>query len=292
MADPNLPSEISQHSIETFRRDGVVMLPNMFDGSWIELLTEGLAAHLETPSPRARIWDRDDEGRTMFWDSMAWHDVEQYRQFVFESPAAEIAARLLGSSRINFFFDAVFVRSAGSQFETPWHQDEPYWSVEGHDTCTVWMPLVPVKAANALAFVPGSHLGSLAFDQYDFGSLNPDGKLDVDRSDFSATAEADIPDIGADPESFGVVSWDMEPGDCVVFNSRLLHGGSGQLDPHTDLRVFTSKWLGEDVRIAVREEGMDPDFSEIIAAHGLSAGDRPGTELLPEIWADNAAIYI
>lgn len=221
----------------------------------------------------------------MFWDSMAWHGVPEYRRFVEESPAAELAATLLGSDRINFFFDAVFVRSAGSQFETPWHQDEPYWSVEGRDTCTVWMPLNPVKAENALAFVPGSHEGSIVFDQYDFGSLNPDGKTDIDRSDFSAIAEADIPDISADPQAFGVVSWDMEPGDCVVFNSRILHGGSGKLGPEASLPVFTSKWLGDDVRIAVREEGMDPDFSAIMANYGLSAGDRPTTDLLPEIWS-------
>lgn len=221
----------------------------------------------------------------MFWDSLAWRQVPEYQRFVFESPAAEIAATLMGSSAVNFFFDAVFVRSPGSQFETPWHQDEPYWSVEGHDTCTVWMPLAPVKAENALAFVPGSHLGSVVFDQYDFGSLNPDDKPDVDRSDFSAVAQADVPDINADPSAFGVVSWNMEPGDCVVFNSRILHGGSGKLGPESSLPVFTSKWLGDDVKITVRGEGMDPDFSAIIAEHGLVAGDRPGTELLPEVWA-------
>ena len=265
------------------------MLPDMFDTSWIELLRQGLTNHLKSPSPRSRVWDRDDHGRTMFWDAMAWHDVAEYQRFVFESPAAEIAGRLLGSSRINFFFDAVFVRSAGSQFQTPWHQDEPYWSVEGHDTCTIWMPLVPVNAANALAFVPGSHLGSVAFDHYDFGTLNPDGEADVDRSDFTATAQADVPDIDADREAFGVVSWDMEPGDCVVFNSRILHGGSGLLDAYRNLEVFTSKWLGDDVRIAVRDVGMDPDFSEIMTEHGLQAGDRPGSKLLPEVWSASPA---
>lgn len=284
MSNSAATPEISADQIDTFRRDGVVMLSNIFDVEWIELLRAGLSRHLAAPTPRARVWDRDDAGRTMFWDSMAWHDVPEYQRFVFESPAAEVAGRLLGSSSINFFFDAVFARSAGSQFETPWHQDEPYWSVSGHDTCTVWMPLVPVKAKNALAFVPGSHLGKVVFDQYDFGTLNPDGKTDVDRSDFTATAEADIPDISANPEAFGVVSWDMEPGDCVVFNSRILHGGSGLLAPERNLEVFTSKWLGDDVRIANREVGMDPDFSEIMAAHGLQAGDRPGTELLPQVW--------
>lgn len=284
MATQPLQRELRADEIHDFRRHGVVMLPAMFGQEWIETLSDGMDQHLQAPTERARVWDRDEAGRTMFWDSMAWRGIANYQRFVRESPAAEIAGRLLGSQRVAFYFDAVFVRSAGSQFATPWHQDEPYWSVEGHDTCTVWMPLTSVKAKNALAFVPGSHLGNEVFDQYDFGTLNPDRKVDVDRSDFSGIAEADIPDISADPESFGVLSWDMEPGDCVVFNSRILHGGSGLLDAGRDLRVFTSKWLGDDVRIAFRDEGMDPDFSEIMRAHGLAAGDRPATDLLPEIW--------
>jgi len=285
MTTQPLAREITADEIDTFDRDGVLMLPSMFDCSWIELLRSGLDVHRSAPTPRARIWDRDDQGRTMFWDSMAWQGVPQYREFVHHSPAAEIAGRLLQCQTINFYFDAVFVRSAGSQFETPWHQDEPYWSVTGHDTCTVWMPLVPVKAKNALAFVPGSHRAGLVFEQPDFGTLNPDAKPDIDRSDFSAIADADIPDIDADRDAHGVVSWDMAPGDCVVFNSRILHGGSGLLDTGDELSVFTSKWLGDDVRIAFRDEGMDPDFSEIISQHGLVPGDRPATDLMPLVWS-------
>ncbi len=287
MSADSVTRQLTAEQVERFRRDGVVMLPTMFDRSWIDVLQAGLERHLQAPTQRARVWDRDDQGRTMFWDSMAWHNVAEYQQFVFQSCAAELAGRLMGSAAVNFYFDAVFVRSPGAQFETPWHQDEPYWSVRGHDTCTVWMPLVPVAAENALSFVPGSHLTDQIYEQYDFGRLNPDGKPDVDRSDFSAIAEADVPDIAADPNRFGVLSWDMEPGDCVVFNSRILHGGSGRLPDDRDLRVFTSKWLGDDVRIAFRSEGMDPDFSQIMTEYGLASGDRPGTELLPQIWSSN-----
>ena len=44
------------------------------------------------------------------------------------------------------------------------------------------------------------------------------------------TYEKEFPDINTDPEHFGVVSWDMQPGDCIVFNGRTMHGGSGKLD--------------------------------------------------------------
>jgi len=275
---------ITEEQIDTYARDGVLPLRQVFDPAWVELASAGLIRHLEAPTDRARIWDRDDRGATMFWDSQAWLGVEEYQRYVFESPAASIAGQLMQAQLVNFYFDAVFVRSHGSQFETPWHQDEPYWSVDGFNTCTVWMPLVPVKAVNALAFVPGSHLSAAMFDQYDFGLLNPDDKSGVDRTDFSAIAEAGIPDINADREGYGVVSWDLEPGDCVVFNSRIMHGGSGKLAEGDELKVFTTKWLGDDVRIVFREQGMDPDHSEIMTKYGLGPGDRPGTELYPLVW--------
>ena len=276
---------ISPNDIKKYHDDGVVLLSGMFDQEWIDALNKGLTANCKDPTNRSRVWDRDAEGRTMFWDSQAWQNIDEYRQFVFESPAAEIAGSLMQSMQINFFFDAVFVRSPGSQFETPWHQDEPYWSVEGYDTCTLWMPLVPVRRDNALAFVPGSHRLESSFYQYNFGELNPDGKTEVDQVDFSQISETTLPDIKADPDSFGVTSWDMQPGDCIVFNSRIIHGGSGKLDNDRDLRVFTTKWLGDDVRIKFRECGMDPDHSEIMTQYGLAPGDRPGTDLYPHVWS-------
>ena len=280
----DLPRTITPSEITTYHQDGVVLLPSMFDDEWIRLLQDGLSANCENPSSRSRVWDRDTAGRTMFYDSQAWQGINEYRQFIFDSPAAHIAAQLMGSAAINFYFDAVFVRSPGSQFATPWHQDEPYWSVEGYDTCTLWMPLVPVKRENALAYVPGSHRLDSIFNQFNFGNLNPDGRSGIDQVDFSTVAQATFPDISADPQAFGVVSWDMQPGDCVVFNSRIMHGGSGKLDENQELRVFTTKWLGDDVRIKFRECGMDPDHSAVMIEQGLKPGDRPGTDLYPKVW--------
>jgi len=278
------PRAIKTDEIETFHLDGVVLLKQMFTADWVDVLTKGLAKNSELPTTRARVWYRDEAGRSMFWDSQAWQSIDEYQKFIYQSPAASIAGQLLKARRINFFFDAVFVRSPGTQFTTPWHQDKPYWSVEGYDTLTLWMPLVPVAKANALAFVPGSHRSDSVFYQYNFGSLNPDGKTDVDQSDFTNVGKLDIPDIDADPDAFGVTSWDMQPGDCVAFNSRIIHGGSGKLDEDTGLSVFTSKWLGDDARIKFRECGMDPDHTDCMLAAGLKEGERPSTDLYPQIW--------
>ncbi len=279
-----LARSITADEIEGFDRDGVLMLRAMFDDEWISSLRAGLAENCARPTYRARIWDRDELGRTMFWDSQAWQGIDAYRRFVFDSPAAAIAGELMQASTVTFFFDAVFVRSPGTQFSTPWHQDEPYWSVDGYNTCSLWMPLVPVSAENALSFVPGSHRMGKVFGQYDFGRLNADDRAEVDHVDFTAVADADFPDIDADRERWGVVSWDMQPGDCVAFNSRTMHGGSGRLPADVGLEVFTTKWLGDDVTIVFRECGMDPDHTREMTAAGLRPGDRPAGDLYPTIW--------
>ena len=275
---------ITPDEVETYHRDGVLLLPGMFDKDWIELLNKGLDANIEAPTRRSRIWYKDTSGRSMFYDHTAWKGIEEYRKFIFNSPAAQICGQLMRSTTINFFFDSVFVRSTGTQFETPWHQDEPYWSVEGYDACSIWMPLGPVKQKNALSFVPGSHRLKTVFKQYNFGDLNPVRKKNVDQVDFSDIAEQEFPDINADPKRFGVVSWDMQPGDCIAFNGRTMHGGSGKLDDDCELRVFTTKWVGDDVRIKFRDCGMDPDHSADMIEKDLKPGDRPGTNLYPRIW--------
>jgi len=278
------PRPVDKDEIATFQRDGVVVLRQLFNADWIDLLNRGLTANLAQPSPRARVWYRDKAGRSMFWDSQAWQTIPEYQEFIYRSPAGSIAGQLLQAQSINFFFDAVFVRTPGTQFSTPWHQDEPYWSVEGYDTCTLWMPLMAVEKASALAFVPGSHRSDSVFYQYNFGNLNPDDKTNVDQSDFSNVGKLNVPNIDADPEAYGVTSWAMQPGDCVAFNGRTFHGGSGLLDDSTGLSVFTSKWLGDDARIKFRECGMDPDHTDCMLAAGLKEGDRPSTDLYPQIW--------
>ena len=121
------------------------------------------------------------------------------------------------ASKVNFFYEAVFVRSDGVQFRTPWHQDEPYWSVEGFDTVSIWMPLMDVENRSALSFVPGSHHWNKKFRQQDFGELNPDNQKDVNKAVFDNSWEP-MPDIDSDHEKYNVVSWEMVVGDCVSFN--------------------------------------------------------------------------
>ena len=276
------PAElITDELIDEFHANGAVCVPNAISPDWIEELRSGMAKNLATPGPRSRVWDRDAEGNTSRYDSQMWQNIPEYRRFITESPMAEIAGRILRSSTINFFFDAIFVRSPGNRFRTPFHQDEPYWSVTGYDTCSAWLPLVPVEKRSALEFVKGSHLWEGRLHQPNFGGLTGD---DRDQVDYGTDSEP-FPDIEGERHRYDILSWEMEPGDVAIFNARTIHGGSGNLAPDRDLQVFNTKWVGDDVRVIFRPEGMDPDHQETMTAVGLAPGDRLGTDLYPKVWS-------
>ena len=53
-------------------------------------------------------------------------------------------------------------QGAGTRQPTPWHQDQPYYNVDGTQNVSFWIPVDPVSRASTLEFVAGSHRGSVA----------------------------------------------------------------------------------------------------------------------------------
>ena len=79
--------------------------------------------------------------------------------FIRTSPAASIAAQLMGTEVVRLYHDHVLVKEPGTRQRTPWHQDLPYYNVDGRLNASMWFPVDPVTRAATLEFVAGSHLG-------------------------------------------------------------------------------------------------------------------------------------
>ena len=75
----NLLRTITPEEVDTYHRDGVLLLQNMFDKDWIELLDKGLDVNIKTPTRRSRIWHKDTSGHSMFYDHTAWQGIDEYR---------------------------------------------------------------------------------------------------------------------------------------------------------------------------------------------------------------------
>ena len=147
---------LSDHQISNYKKDGVILIKKLFI-PWIEKLKIGFEKVLNQPGPHAREnVSKEDQGR-FFEDYCNWERIDEFKDFIFNSPAAEIVAQSTGSNNIQVFHEHIFLKDPGTDKETPWHQDLPYYCLEGNDTGSFWIPLANVSKNNSLKVLKGSH---------------------------------------------------------------------------------------------------------------------------------------
>jgi len=107
----------------------VVCLRGLFEPRWLDLLAEGVERNLREPGPLAKHYTPAGSPGRFFGDYCNWQRIPEYRTFAFESPAAAAVADLLQTERVNFFHEHILVKEPGTRETTPWHHDQPYWTV-------------------------------------------------------------------------------------------------------------------------------------------------------------------
>jgi ectoine hydroxylase-related dioxygenase (phytanoyl-CoA dioxygenase family) len=253
-----LPDE----TIEAFETDGAVLLKGHF-GDWVEPLRAGLARNLAEPGPYQRVYTPAGGDGRFVGDYCNWARIPEYRRFVYESPAAELARQLMRSRTVRFFHEHVLVKEPGTREVTPWHHDQPYYCVDGAKVLSFWMPLDPVSREVSVEYVAGSHRWGRWFRPRKFTGIAYDHKSDQLE---------EMPDISAERSAYRLLGWDLEPGDAIAFHFLTVHGAPGNRSSHRR-RAFASRWLGDDAVYAVRPGEISPPFP------GLDRRLRPGEPL-------------
>jgi len=188
------------------------------------------------------------------------------------SPAAEIAAKLTRSKTARLYHEHVLVKEPGTTEVTPWHHDLPYYGVDGDQLCSIWLPLDPVPLFACPEFIAGSHnSGTLYYPRLFLNHKN--------YADGHAGFET-IPDINAHRDDYDILSWDLALGDCIVFHMRTIHGAPSTEGLATRRRGFSTRWLGDDARFAVRPWKTSPPYPEV----NLNPGDEMHHPSFPLAW--------
>jgi ectoine hydroxylase-related dioxygenase (phytanoyl-CoA dioxygenase family) len=265
-------SNTASSDIEAFRRDGALCLRGLIDAELLELLRAGIDANLAAPSPRAKVASGPEDPGRFIEDFCCWQENELYRRFIFDSPLAEVAGRLMGSRTARLYHDHMLTKEASTRQRTPWHQDQPYYNVEGHQGLSFWIPVDPVSRAATLEFIAGSHRGPW---------LMPRSFLDSQARWFPEGSLADLPDVEAARDAYPIVGWALEPGDAVCFHMLTLHGSAG-VEPGRRRRVYSVRFLGDDIRHAPRAWTTSPAFPGLEAQ--LPAGAPMDHPLFPVLW--------
>ncbi|MFL6221360.1 MAG: phytanoyl-CoA dioxygenase family protein, partial [Actinomycetes bacterium] len=148
-------SGITPDEIAAYQRDGAVCVRGLFR-DWVDVIEAGIERNIREPGPYAAESVRPGEPGSFFDDYCNWERIPELRRVVLESPAAQVAAAAMRSRTAQFFHDHVLVKEPGTQKATPWHQDIPYYFVDGAQTVSIWIPIDPVRDAT-LRVVAGSH---------------------------------------------------------------------------------------------------------------------------------------
>jgi ectoine hydroxylase-related dioxygenase (phytanoyl-CoA dioxygenase family) len=266
--------QATAEDIETFQRDGVVLLRGAFN-DWVETLRGGLRRNLDNPQQFAFPCESNPEGKPgRFFDSYCnWQLIPEYLDYITHSCAASMAGQFMCGKSAQFFHEHAFLKAPGTQHATPWHQDLPYYCIDGTQTASVYVSLDVAAADVALRFVKGSHHWNKLYYPRVF----------LDGADFEDSArdpdmEA-VPDIDAVPEDFDIAAWSLQPGDAIIFDFRTLHGTSNA-EIKSMRRAFSSRWMGDDVIYIERPGETSPPYTD----HGMQTGDRMREDWFPVLW--------
>jgi ectoine hydroxylase-related dioxygenase (phytanoyl-CoA dioxygenase family) len=264
--------EVDADDRAAFARDGAVCIRGLFSSQEIALAERGIERNLAAPSPNSKVASRPDDPGYFFQDFCNWQRVPEYRDLIFESGAASAAAQLMSASTVRLHHDHLLVKEPGTRQRTPWHQDQPYYNIEGRMSASMWFPIDPVPRESSLEFIAGSHRGPWCM---------PRTFLDNQARWFPEGSLAELPDIEADREAFPIITWALEPGDAIFFHMLTLHGSAG-VSGRNRRRVLSVRFIGDDIRHAPRRWKTSPHFPGL--TEQLPEGAEMSHPLFPIVW--------
>ena len=255
-----------------FQRDGAVCVRGLVGPDQLALAEAAIEANLADLSPRAKRASADTDG-AFVEDFCNWTRLPAMERFIRGSGVAAVAGALMGSRTVRLYHDHVLVKEPGTLQRTPWHQDQPYYNIDGRQNASMWLPVDPVARPSTLEFVAGSHRGEW---------FMPRTFLDDQAKWFPEGTLAELPDVDRLGE-LGTLGWALDPGDAVFFHMLTLHAAGGVPGPGRR-RVLSVRFVGDDIVHAPRPWPTSPEFPGL--ADELPAGAALDHPLFPVLWTD------
>jgi len=263
----DLPYPITPEHIETYTREGVVLLRGLLDGEWVERMQTAIARVAEDPGQFGTLGPSNG---AMLSVCYLWRNNPDFADFVAKSPIAEAVGRVIGAKWIRMYHDHLFVKPPKSPSIMPWHCDETAWPVTGEMAPNIWTALSPVNQENGrIEYIGGWHRHcvdnglTFGFKADQGNGLCPNFEAERDNPDFP----------------FRFITYDMEPGDAVIFHPHTPHFSKGN-DSATLARAgLAVRLFGDDVRWH-----NAPYKAPIPGITDMPEGEHPDADVLPILW--------
>ena len=174
-----------------------------------------------------------------------WHP--GVRQFEHSSALPQAVAHTLGEKKhLHFYMDHMFLKEAGSQLSTAWHQDAPYFPFDCSSTDPVqvavcWVPVDAVAAnSGGMHYIKGSH----RWQEYAPNTLITNDAIDPD------SATPCLPNIeeGIAQGRYEAIQFtNVQPGDVIIHHPNTVHGSYGNRSKLQRRLAASLRYVGSDV---------------------------------------------
>jgi ectoine hydroxylase-related dioxygenase (phytanoyl-CoA dioxygenase family) len=272
---------LTADEISDFRRNGVACLRGAVDRAWLPRLTQAADQNLANPGRWAfDLKSKESKGR-FYNDRMLFRSIPFFREYVFESGVAGLAAQAMAASEIRIFFDQLFVKEPETPEAFLWHQDLPYWPFKAGKICSIWLAITDCsRETSGLEFVRGSHHWSKWYKPV--FTKETEGAEGV--SWLKDGSGEECPDFSATPEQYDIVSWDMKAGDALIFDALTCHASGGNRSKTQRRVALSTRWLGEDA-IWDPRKGTDDAIFKVCDVSQLKPGSpAKDDEVFPVVW--------
>lgn len=224
--------------------DGAIVVRGLFSPEQLKRARECFDYGIAHPSPQAkRVYaGTPDEHFNEYGNP---ENIEQYLALIDELGLADFVSALWDSEHVWFLGEELFIKKGGKAGRSPWHQDTAYMPANGPHLLNIWTSFEKLPRPNVLEFVRGSHVGTQYNGTAYTDPSDPTRPL-WDESDWPRLPDIEA-DRAADPTSWDVVSWDLEPGDALVFHSGSLHGGAPVSPDCPDRHTLVFRFFGDQL---------------------------------------------
>jgi ectoine hydroxylase-related dioxygenase (phytanoyl-CoA dioxygenase family) len=221
-----MASRLTAEETAHYREQGYVLFKKpLFEQAKFDRLSALFEEHLAQRGEKA-----SDELNTPHF-----HD-ERLLEYLLAPEVLDLVEPLIGPD-IGLWASHFISKEPYTGRATPWHEDSAYWEgrLDRYDKIvTVWLAIDRSTRENGcMRVIPGTHHGG--FSEYE----------DVDRrSNTFATSIKDVDESRA-------VYFELEPGECSLHDSRIIHGAQANESP--------MRRCGYTMRYFSTELKMNPD---------------------------------
>lgn len=267
-----IPTPLTETDIAAYERDGVIVLRNVIDAEWRDLLARVVERELIEPAPFSTTF-----GKGFVAGNQAWLKDKEMEDYVLHSPLPELAAILTRSSKVNLLCDQLFLKEPGTpNSPSPWHQDHVVFPTRGHNTISFWTSIDGATAeSGTLKFIAGSHRWNRSFQPRRFTGE----AIYPDVEGFEET-----PDFDGEQNRHRILSWDLAPGDMVAFHFSMVHSAGGNKSSTARRRAYTIRYCGDGVSY-----DPHPATHRMFKSLTMPAGGPLDCEMFPVVWRQGVA---